>query len=225
MFSHSPSVLLSLAVSLSSLSLVGAEEEWLDLFDGKTTKGWRMNADDGACRVVDGTLRLQATDRKNRGHLFHVDNEGELVLFRDFEFEAVVRGEGNSGVFFHTDEETRDQVLHLANGYEVQLNFKENAKQPTGSLYDVVSLSETPVRKGEWFTIRIRVEGERIQVWLDETRVIDYTEPGNVLETRSEKRKGRILREEGGAIALQAHDEESVFFFRSVRIRRLGEVE
>ncbi|MEM9015790.1 MAG: DUF1080 domain-containing protein [Verrucomicrobiota bacterium] len=200
-----------------------AEEGWIELFDGGTTAGWKMNADEGAVQIVDEALRLQATDSKNRGHLFYVGEDEELDLFRDFELEAVVRGEANanSGIFFHTDLETRDKVLHLANGYEVQLNFKPNAKQQTGSLYDVIPLLETPVKEGEWFTVRVRVEGKRIQVWLNDAEVIDYTEPENVLETRSEKRKGRVLREEGGAIALQAHDEESVFYFRSVRIRRL----
>lgn len=208
---------------LSLVSLIPADEGWIELFDAETTNGWKMNADEGACRVVDGALRLQATDPKNRGHLFYVGDDEELDLFRDFELEAKVMGEenSNSGIFFHTDRKTRDEVMHLASGYEVQLNFKEDAKQHTGSLYDVISLPETPVRANEWFVVRIRVEGSRIQVWLDDKQVIDYSEPDNVLETRSEKRQGRVLRKEGGAIALQAHDEESVFYFRSVRIRKL----
>lgn len=202
---------------------VSADSEWIELFDGRTTQGWVMNADEGACRVIDGLLRLQATDPNNRGHLFYVGDDGELDLFRNFELEVVARGEAkaNSGIFFHTDMETRDEVLHLANGYEVQLHLDPAAKQQTGSLYDVVPLTVSPAKPDQWFTVRIRVEGKSIRVWLDDIEVINYTEPENVLENRSKKRKGRILREEGGAIALQAHDEKSVFSFRSVRLRRL----
>lgn len=197
--------------------------DWIELFDGKSTKGWKPNADEGAYRVENGALRLQATHPKNRGHLFYVGEDDELDLFRDFELEVVARGEpnSNSGIFFHTDWETRDRVLHLANGYEVQLNSTAKEKRKTGSLYDVVDLPYAVVDDTQWFTVRIRVENKRIQVWLNDRQTIDYTEPANVAEQRSEKRKGRILREEGGAIALQAHDENSVYYFRSIRIRSL----
>ncbi len=200
-----------------------AEESWIELFDGKSTKGWQPNADEGAYRVEDGVLRLQATHPKNRGHLFYVGDDGELDLFKNFDLEVVARGEpnSNSGIFFHTDMETRDDVLHLKNGYEVQLNSTRKEKRKTGSLYDVIDIPDAVIDDTEWFTVRLRVEEKHIQVWLNDIQTIDYTEPENVVEQRSDKRKGRVLRNEGGAVALQAHDEKSVFYFKSIRIRRL----
>ena len=220
---HPLCFLAILLVTFNSAFATDRGENWIDLFDGKTTEGWKPNTDEGAYRVEDGALRLQATHPKNRGHLFYVGDDEELDLFKNFELEIVARGEpdSNSGIFFHTDMETRDDVLHLKNGYEVQLNSTEREKRKTGSLYDVVDLSEAVIDDTEWFTVRIRVEGKRIQVWLNDIQTIDYTEPDNVVEERSEKRKGRYLRENGGAIALQAHDEDSVFYFKSIRIRRL----
>ena len=205
------------------LTLPAHGEDWLNLFDGKSTAGWKPNADEGAYRVEDGTLRLQATHPKNRGHLFYVGDDDELDLFKNFELEIVARGEpnSNSGIFFHTDMETRDKVLHLKNGYEVQLNSTKKEKRKTGSLYDVIDISEAVIDDTKWFTVRIRVEGKRIQVWLNDQQTIDYTEPANVVEQRSKNRKGRFLRKKGGAIALQAHDEDSVFFFKSIKIKRL----
>ena len=219
-----PSLLLASIPLLAALGIfVQAEDDWIDLFDGKSLQGWKPNADRDAYQVVEGVLKLHATHPKNRGHLFYVGDDEELDLFRNFELEVVARAEpnSNSGIFFHTDWETRDQVLHLANGYEVQLNSAEKEKRKTGSLYDVVDISELLVDHSEWFTVRIRVEGKRIRVWLNETQTVDYTEPPNVVEERSPKRKGRVLRDEGGAIALQAHDEDSTFYFRTVRIRPL----
>lgn len=211
---------LSILVGAHSVS---AEGTWIELFDGRSTAGWKPNTDAGAYKVEDGTLRLQATHASNRGHLFYVGDDEELDLFKNFELEIVARGEpdSNSGIFFHTDRETRDDVLHLKNGYEVQLNSTDKEKRKTGSLYDVIDISEAVIDDTEWFTVRIRVEDKQIQVWLNDKQTIDYTEPENVAEQRSEKRKGRYLRESGGAIALQAHDEDSVFYFRSIRIRRL----
>lgn len=223
--SHMKRSLTLFALFLSSLggNEAQAEGDWIELFDGKTLQGWKPNADAGAYRVEGGVLRLHATHPRNRGHLFYVGDDDMLDLFRNFELEVVTRGEpdSNSGIFFHTDWETRDQVLHLANGYEVQLNSTLREKRKTGSLYDVVDISELKVDHSEWFTVRIRVEEKRIQVWLNDEQVVDYTEPPHVAEERSTKRKGRVLREEGGAIALQAHDENSVFYFKSLRIRRL----
>lgn len=217
--------ILALLLCFPSVGSLRAKEkaDWIELFDGKSTAGWKPNADPGAYRVENGTLRLQATHPKNRGHLFYVGDDEELDLFRNFELKIEARGEpkSNSGIFFHTDMETRDQVLHLKNGYEVQLNSTPKEKRKTGSLYDVVDLSKPVVDDTEWFTVRIRVEGKRIQVWINDRQTIDYTEPENVVAQRSENRKGRVLREEGGAIALQAHDEDSVFYFRSIRIRNL----
>jgi len=67
--------------------------------------------------------------------------------------------------------------------------------------------------------IRITVRGKRITVHLNDRQVIDYTEPDNVIRPRS--RAGRRLGPHGGAIALQAHDPASVFYFKSIRIREL----
>lgn len=212
-------IIFSLLITCST----ALSENWIELFDGKSTQGWKPNSDEGAYRVENGVLRLQATHPENRGHLFYVGDDEQLELFKNFELEIVAQGEpnSNSGIFFHTDWETRDKVLHLANGYEVQLNSTKKEKRKTGSLYDVVDISEAIIDDTKWFTVRIRVEDKRIQIWLDDNPVIDYTEPENVLSKRSEKRKGRVLREEGGAIALQAHDEKSIFYFRSIRIRSL----
>ena len=61
---------------------------------------------------------------------------------KEHRFVVVFRGEptSNSGVFFHTDMSTRDARLHLAKGYEVNMNNSAREKQKTGSLYAVVGV-------------------------------------------------------------------------------------
>lgn len=203
---------------------MAAEAGWRELFNGKDLTGWKSNADPGAFTVVDGAIKAHATHPKNRGHLFFTGQRAEgLELFKNFELEAVVRGEpsANSGIFFHTDMETRDGVLHLKNGYEVQLNSTPTEKRKTGSLYDVVDVAVSPVDEANWFTVGIRVQGQRIVVQINGKTVVDYTEPPGVVAQRSNERKGRVLRREGGAIALQAHDDKSTFYFKSIRVREL----
>lgn len=207
-----------------ALALPGAESGWRDLFNGKDLTGWKPNADPGAFTVVDGAIKAHATHPSNRGHLFFTGERAEgLEPFKNFELEAVVRGEpgANSGIFFHTDMETRDGRLHLKNGYEVQLNSSPTEKRKTGSLYDVVDFAESVVDEANWFTVGIRVQDQRIVVRINGKIIVDYTEPPNAAAQRSPERKGRLLRPAGGAIALQAHDDKSTFYFKSIRLRPL----
>jgi iduronate 2-sulfatase len=196
---------------------------WIDLFDGDDLSGWKANTDPDAFRVVDGLLRAQATDPTLRSHLFYSGDDAEtLELFRDFELEAVVQSElgSNSGIFFHTDHEPRDEKLHLKNGYEIQLNSTEKEKRKTGSLYAVVDVSDSIIPdETKWHTVKVKVLGQRIQCWLNGKEVIDYTEPDKV--ERPANLLGRVLRAKGGAIALQAHDTDSVYYFKSIRVRKL----
>ena len=211
---------LSLGFYTCQFHSIGAEE-WIPLFNSRDLTGWKANSDPGAFSVKGGILTAHATHPTNRGHLFTVDGNGKLLRLKNFELIIEARGElnSNSGIFFHTDMETRDGKLHLKNGYEIQLNSTKKEKRKTGSLYDVQDLTTSPVDETDWFTIRIKVEGKHIQAWINDTQTVDYTEPEN--PERSPQRAGRLLNPKGGAIALQAHDDKSTFHFRDIRIRRL----
>lgn len=211
---------LLLTVMCLSISPALAAEEWQSLFNGRDLTGWRANVMPEAFRVVDGTIRVNAP--RASAHLFYVgDLKDGLVRFKNFEMEATARSEpnANSGIFFHTDMSVTNAQNHLAKGYEVQLNSTEKEKRKTGSLYAVVDLDKSPVDESQWFRVRIRVQDKRIVVLLNDQQVIDYTEPEGV--QRPPARAGRLLAPEGGAIALQAHDPASVFYFKDIRIRRL----
>jgi len=206
---------------LALTTAVSHAEDWRPLFNGKDVTGWRANLDPAAFTVVDGVLRVHASSQ-TRAHLFYVgDRQDGLEAFKDFELEATVRAEPNSngGIFVHTDMTTRDDRKHLARGYEVQLNSSTQEKRKTGSLYAIVDLDQSPVDETNWFTVRIVVRGKRITVSLDGKEVVDYTEPPDVV--RPENRAGRIFSPHGGAIALQAHDSGSVWYFRDIRIKVL----
>lgn len=196
-------------------------EPWQALLNGKDLSGWRANRDPAAFAVVDGLLRIQASDQTT-AHLFYVGDRGQgYERFKNFELEATVRAEPNSngGIFVHTDMTTRDARKHLARGYEVQLNSSKREKRKTGSLYAIVDFEKSPVDETKWFVVRIVVQGKRITVALNGNQVVDYTEPKDVV--RPKARAGRVFSADGGAIALQAHDAGSVWYIRDIRVRRL----
>jgi len=197
-----------------------AAEGWRDLFNGRDLSGWKANAYPDSWTIVDGTIRAHAT--KESSHLFFVgDGKTDFVRFKNFELEVVSRGEpeANSGVFIHTDLAAGGAALRLSNGYEIQLNSTAKEKRKTGSLYAVVDLDQSPVDETKWFTTKITVQDRRIVIQINGQTTVDYTEPENVV--RPPERKGRKLNPLGGAIALQAHDPKSVFYFKSVRVRAL----
>ena len=199
-------------------SLLAAE--WQSLFNGQDLTGWRANVMPESFAVVNGAIRAQAT--KESAHLFYVGNlKDGFVRFKNFELEMTVRGEpnANSGIYFHTDMSVRNAKNHLARGYEIQLNNTAKEQRKTGSLYGVVDLSLSPVDGTKWFRVRVRVQDKHITVFINDIKTVDYTEPARV--QRSKNFAGRVLNPNGGAIALQAHDPKSVYYFKDIRLRRL----
>lgn len=199
-----------------------AQEGWLPLLNGKDLSGWKANVSPEAYSVVDGILVVHDTSATIRSHLFYVgDGKQQFVRFKNFELKLISRGgaHSNSGIFFHTDYSERDNVKHLAKGYEVQLNNTDSDQRKTGSLYQIVDLDKSPVDDTRWFEMHIIVQGKRIAVNIDGKKVIDYAEPEH--PERPESRKLRVLDPQGGAIAIQAHDADSTWFFKEIKIKRL----
>ncbi len=187
--------------------------DWVSLFDGKSTAGWEPNEKPESFSVENGELKFQG----GMAHLFCV-KEGFADL-KNFEFKAQVKTlpGANSGIFFHTENRGAGA---LKKGYEAQINtsFVKDPRK-TGSLVDVKDLAVSPVRDNEWFEYHLIVDGKQIIVKLDGKTVVDYTEedkPG-----RKKGREGRILSH--GAIALQAHDPESVTYFKRIEIKKLAD--
>lgn len=212
---------LSLAMVVFAAWPVGVNADdtpWLELFNGNDLTGWKANAHPESFTVENGILKVHGMH--GMCHLFYVGDDNKDDTFVNFELSAMVRSEpnSNSGIFFHTNRELRKKK-YLNKGYEVQLNSSAVEKRKTGSLYFIHDLVESPVDETEWFNIRLRVDGRRIRVFLNDKQTVDYTEPENA--KRPAARAKRLIDPQGGAIALQAHDPKSVFYFKQIRIRHL----
>lgn len=216
--------MLTVGMMLSGASwgtcLAQPAADWQKLFNGEDLSGWKANLHPDSYEVVEGVLRVHDTSAQESSHLFFVGEDPEQPKrFKNFELKLKVRGEpnSNSGVYIHSDMQTRDQRMHLQNGYEIQLNSTAKEKRKTGSLYGIVDLAVSPVDETQWFDVRIQVEGKRIQVWVNDQQTVDYTEQSG--DSRPVKRTSMYLRDEGGLIALQAHDIGSMFYFKDIFIR------
>ena len=199
-----------LLFSLSSFSFA-QKDGWISLFNGKNLDGWKISENPSSFSVIDGEIKIDGP----RAHAFYVGevNNGE---FKNFEFIAEVKTmpKANSGIFFHT---AYQESGWPNKGYEVQVNQTHSDWRKTGSLYSFNDVKETYVKDGEWYTEHIIVKGDHVTVKINGKTVMEYIEsedknrPANAGEKKIDK----------GTFALQAHDPESVIYYRNIKVKVL----
>ena len=208
---------------LSVVLLIGCQPqpkvgEWQTMFDGKSLNGWKATKENPeSISVEDGTIKCAG----ERSHLFYKGN------FKNFEFETEVKTleHSNSGIFISTKYQAEGWPEA---GYEIQVNnsyvgspkFPERRK--TGSVYNVRNIYFPVAKDNEWFKMRIKVVENFVEVFVNDVKVNEYTEPENPWRWEG----GEKVKLGEGTIALQAHDGGSTTFYRNLRIKALpdGEV-
>ncbi|MFM8804903.1 MAG: DUF1080 domain-containing protein [Planctomycetia bacterium] len=187
------------------------EEGFVQLFDGKTLDGWKINEHAESWKIADGAIVANG----DRSHLFYVGDDKPYV---NFELRADVKTEteANGGIYFHTKFQEKGWPKY---GFEAQVNNSPVGKKDprkTGSLYAVKDVMEPPVKDGEWFTETVIVRGNHIVIKINDKVVTDYTEP-------ADKKPGDDFTRklDQGTFALQAHDPGSTVRFKNIRVKRL----
>ena len=199
-------------------SFAQKDGEWISLFDGQTLNSWQASENTHSFSVEDGKIVVDGP----RAHLFYIGPINDSVIpptsdqsynFTDFELKADIKTtEGsNSGIYFHTEFQEKEWP---SKGYEVQVNNTHDDPRKTGSLYGINDvMNDAPVQDGKWFTMHIKVKDNQVRIKVDGRTVVEYTEPANV------DRDGRVLN--SGTFALQAHDPESVVYYKNIKVRPL----
>ena len=199
--------------SATANTLTAAEKAagWHLLFDGKTLDGWKANEAPGTFKVEAGQLVVAGP----RSHLFYVGPVANHV-FKNFELEMDVMTfpKANSGVYFHT---TYEDSGWPSKGYEVQVNNSHTDPKRGAGLYAIQDNATAPAKDGEWYTMRIRVVGKRVQTWANGKQVVDFTEPTPPAPPPT--MLGRLIG--SGTFAIQVHDPESRVAYRNIKVRLL----
>ena len=192
-----------------------AREGWVNMFDGKTMKGWKVNEAPESWKVVDGTLRCQG----KRSHLFFVGKDGKAA-FKNFEFRCQVKTQkgANAGIYFHTKFQPTGWPKY---GYECQVNITQQDTKKTSSLYGVKNVSADDlkglIKDDEWYWQTIVVKDNHITLKVNDKTMVEFDE-----EKDRKAFSGSFERRLGtGTIAFQAHDPGSVAQFRNIMIREL----
>lgn len=189
------------------------QDGWIELINGKDFTGWKASENTATWSVTDGVF--QAVGK--RSHLFY---EGEQLKegFKNFELEVQVKTFklANSGIYFHTEYQ---ETGWPNKGIEIQVNNTHIGERDyielkkMASLYGVRNIYKTFGRDDEWMTVKALVESNRVQVWLNGIKTVDYLQP--------EKTFAAVKRLAKGTFCLQGHDSLSKMQYKSFRVRRL----
>ena len=160
------SSMVVLAGMLSSMATAGAvsaaepAKDWVALFNGKNTDGWKQNGG-GAIKVEDGCLVCTQVDGKG-GDLFTTNK------YDNFEcrFTYKVNWPFNSGVWF------RDQYQFDILKYPNPVAFSGTLYCP-GKMFITKNTDESLENRDGWNEGRIFANGDHLVLWLNGKRTGD----------------------------------------------------
>ena len=214
------------------------ESEWINLFDGKSTDGWRAyNGKEIPQKwaAVDGELTFD-TDLKLEDEW---KGGGDIIYYmEEFEyFELYLEWKlpkgGNSGVFYNVQEGFQapyaispEYQLIDDLGWEEINNAKLEEWQKAGSNYAMheADLSKKQLNPaGEWNSSKILYTEKRVQHWLNGELLLEFEPYSKEWYLKRDSGKWDNYPDYGkfkkGYIAIQDHD--SPIWFRNIKIRKL----
>lgn len=208
-------------VRTSNVSLE-SRNAWRSLFDGASLAGWRRfrsTESPVGWRVVDGALVREGRG----GDIMTAETFDNFVL----ELEWKVAPGGNSGIFYRV---TTDADATYETGPEMQVLDDERHADgrsrltSAGSLYGLYPAPAGIVKPaGEWNAVRIVVNGNHVEHWLNGIKVVDAEIGSADWNQRIANSKFRqwagFAKSPRGHIALQDHGDWVAY--RNIRIRDL----
>src|ERR1043166_3017939 len=146
----------------------------------------------------------------NPGAIFDRDEKGKIS--KESAAKMQESGERDEGPWY---------AVH--HGYEVQICDTGDPSHGTGAIYSLASRSGAEKKEGEWRTMIITLDGEKIFVDLDGKRVTNFNSANPNLPPRKQwhEPKREPKRPQVGYIGLQTHDPADIVWFKEVSVRLL----
>ncbi|MYW31445.1 ThuA domain-containing protein, partial [Streptomyces sp. SID2119] len=180
-------------------------KDYRPIFNGKTLEGWKQ-AGPGKFSISDGALHSE-------GGMGLLTYQAKELKAYSLKLDWKMAGDDNSGVFVGFPE-SDDPWSAVNNGYEIQIDATDAADRTTGAVYGFKSANikarDRVLRPpGQWNSYEIKVQGERLQLFLNGAKINDFT---NTDPARSLK---------DGYIGLQNHGADDQVSFRNIQLKEL----
>lgn len=158
---------------------VAAQTGWTSLFDGKTLGGWKHTPFGGGseAEVENGFLQVEAGEE-----LSGVQYTGPVPrMSYEVSLEAMRRTglDFFCGLTFPVGEKHLTFVVGGWGGSTVGLSSIDKQDASQNETHRIRFFKDN-----QWYKIRLRVEPERIQAWIDAERVVDVNTKGKTLDLR-----------------------------------------
>jgi hypothetical protein len=181
----------------------------VELWNGRDLDGWRVSGPRESWSIGDGLLTCGGASSS----LLYEGPQGRAGL-RNFELEveALAGPQSRAGVAFHAASAESGEDFEVCIGNSSQASRCGSAWSKTGSLQGIRPVFKQLVADGEWFNLRILVQGRNVQVRLNETLLVESVEPARLADS---------CLQDQGAIGLKWYGEDARLLFRSLRLRSL----
>lgn len=218
--------------SLNTLTESERAQGWKLLFDGNTTQGWRgfrQPTVPPEWQVIDGALSLNKNTAPGEPGSLGVGlmTEGEWSNF-ELQIDWKVAPGANSGVFYRM---TEDGTQPNQTGIEMQIldnerhpDAKNGPLRQAGSCYQVYPAAKDATRPvGEWNHARLLVNGNHVEHWLNDVKVVEYELGSDDWKARVAQSKYKNSPKYGrmpkGHLLLQDHSHHVEF--RNIKLREI----
>lgn len=224
--------LIVIFLFFSIVSHAQKQNQWIILFDGKSTtslRGYKMNGFPDQCWKIEDDALVAQTDVPNID-LVTIDSYKNFEL----EFDWKISKAGNSGVFFHIQEVASHESgngnsPNWLNNFEMQIlddiDFPDKEpKRSAGSLYDLIAPHDKKLKPvGAYNHMRLVVRNNHVEHWLNGAKILEYEIGSNNLnELISEskfKNNPEFGKSKDGLIMFQHHGQK--VWFKNIKVRRL----
>ena len=219
----------------NTISAAEQKNGWKLLWDGKTTTGWRgaklsifptkgWIIENGCLKVLNST----GSESANGGDIVTTRKYKNFELVADF----MITDGANSGIKYFVDTETnKGEGSSIGCEYQIlddtlhpDAKLGVNGNRTLGSLYDLIPAPrDKPFRKGFFNTARIVVNGNKVEHYLNDIKIVEYergTQMWRALVSCSKFAKWPNFGEAAeGNILLQDHGNEVLF--KNIKIKEL----
>ena len=208
----------------NTISSREAAEGWALLWNGEDMSGWKSNSDKDFTKgwsCKDGVLSIAA--QSGAGDIITERKYHDFELSVDFNFTEGA----NSGIkyFIGANGSIGCEFQILDDELHPDANRGRDGNRRLGSLYDILPAQGWKhIRKGDWNTARIVVNGADVEHWVNDVKILSYKREGDEWKQLIAQSKFAKVENfaggDGGHILLQDHND--LVYYRNLKIKELN---